>query len=108
MKIDVDAWGHWPYNCVQRQQHGSGDEKMIYDINTAYEKIINGIAESDADCWVQPSESEYACDVYLFDPELNEGDSFDGSESEKDEIIKKVSTFMENRVRELNASNSVE
>ena len=25
MKIDVDAWGQWPYNCVKRQQHSGGD-----------------------------------------------------------------------------------
>jgi hypothetical protein len=75
---------------------------MIYDsVEAAYEKIRDGIEESDADCWVQPSEAEFACDVYLLDPELNEGDEFRGTPEDREELIKLVGAYMEERASKL-------
>jgi len=75
---------------------------MIYDsVEAAYKKIRDGIEESDADCWIQPSEAEFACDVYLLDPFINEGDEFRGAPEDREELIKLVGAYMEERLSHL-------
>jgi len=44
---------------------------------------------------------EYACNVYLLDPAMNDGDAFDGSAEEEKELVERVCAFMTTRAGEI-------
>ena len=53
----------------------------VYNQAAAFEKITDGIVEAQDRFaqWHSPEEAEEACNVYLLDPALNEGDAFEGN-----------------------------
>jgi hypothetical protein len=79
------------------------DENMAeYDLELAYKHITEGIANAENDCWLDPGMASHACDVYLLDPMLNEGDTFTGTYEDEIFLITRVSGFMMNRAEKSN------
>jgi hypothetical protein len=65
-----------------------------YHQTSAFDKITDGIAEAPQGQWIGPDQAEEACNVYLLDPNANEGDTFDG---DREQLIAEVRDWMASR-----------
>jgi hypothetical protein len=71
---------------------------VTYNQTEAFDKITDAIAEAPAGQWFDPASAAEACDVYLLDPNLNEGDGFDGNVPE---LVAAVAAWIAERLTKL-------
>jgi hypothetical protein len=65
-----------------------------YNQDTAFNKVTDGISEMPHQ-WTSPDQADEACNIYLLDPTINDGDRFIG---DRDALIAQVRQWMADQV----------